>query len=127
MDSTPKTKKGKWYYLIFGGLVFDLFLMIKVAPTFKDVFESFGRELPILTKWCIRISDGMQFLNFPGAVVAVAGLVYALLSPFYEDGRFKPKRVKEWMIFLALGLVAGLIFVALFMPMILLGNAVDPK
>ncbi|HEY5039717.1 MAG TPA: hypothetical protein VIJ93_11645 [bacterium] len=124
MEPSEKPKKGFGYYLVFGGLVINLFFLIKVVPTFRDVFLSFGGPLPPLTTICIRVSNHLQFLNPPVAPFIVVFFVYGLLFPFYEKGRFKPKWPKEWMIILLLGILAGIVVIAIFMPMFELGNTV---
>lgn len=35
-------------------------LLVKVVPTFQELFEGFGAELPAMTQFVINLSDGMQ-------------------------------------------------------------------
>ena len=47
-------------------------LLVKVVPTFKDLFSSFGAELPAFTQFVIGISDGLvnNFLLILVSIVA---------------------------------------------------------
>jgi type IV pilus assembly protein PilC len=50
-----------------------VFLMVKVIPTFEDVFKSFGKELPPLTQFIVNISRFLQhswYLLFAGIFAA---------------------------------------------------------
>ncbi|QDU68777.1 type II secretion system F family protein [Engelhardtia mirabilis] len=54
------------------------FLMLGVVPTFRQVFESLGTELPALTKFVLATSDWMRNHYLMGAAIigsVVAGLV----------------------------------------------------
>lgn len=52
-------------------------IMVWVVPAFKDVFESFGAELPLPTRMVIALSD--QFVKY-GYLVLIALGVVAVLS-----------------------------------------------
>ncbi|MHC4261261.1 MAG: type II secretion system F family protein [Planctomycetota bacterium] len=54
------------------------FLMIGVVPTFRQVFESLGTELPQLTKMVLATSDGMR-ANFIEAFAGLFGLVFGVI------------------------------------------------
>lgn len=59
--------------VIFMSLAILVFLILKVVPTFKSMFESLKGELPLPTKLLIAISDqGLRFFPFilVGAVLA---------------------------------------------------------
>ncbi len=49
-----------------------IFLMVKVVPTFKDVFESFGAKLPVPTQIVIDVSN---FLASAKALILLAALI----------------------------------------------------
>ena len=54
-----------------------VFLMVKVIPTFEDVFKSFGKELPPLTAFIVGVSRFLQhewWVMAIGIGVAIAGL-----------------------------------------------------
>lgn len=55
--------KGAMVYPIVVGLiagVVTLFLLTVVIPTFKEIFESFGAELPLITQFLINLSDFLR-------------------------------------------------------------------
>ena len=60
--------------VVAGGVV--VFLMVKVVPSFKEVFAQFGAELPLPTKILIQMSDflsvGWPFLIVGGVLFYVA-------------------------------------------------------
>jgi len=49
-------------------------LLIKVVPTFQELFEGFGAELPAFTQFVIGISEGLQ-ANFLMILLIVAALI----------------------------------------------------
>lgn len=57
-----KIKSALSYPLVVGliALVAVIFLLTSVVPTFVDLFDSFGSELPPLTKFVLSASDFMQ-------------------------------------------------------------------
>jgi len=57
------------------------FLLIKVVPTFKDVFNSFGAKLPGPTRAVVALSEFLQnqFLIIIGVVVA-AGVAFNMIK-----------------------------------------------
>jgi len=61
-----------------------MFLLVKVIPTFGDMFKSMGKELPGLTAWLIEVSDA-TIKNLPTVLmvlVAVAGaFIYTIKQP----------------------------------------------
>jgi len=56
-----------------------IFLMIKVIPTFRDVFDSFGAKLPLPTQVVINISEFLQSKK-AFLLVAFGVAVYFLIS-----------------------------------------------
>jgi type IV pilus assembly protein PilC len=56
-----------------------IFLMVKVIPTFKDVFDSFGAKLPLPTQIVINISEFLQSKKSFLLVAAGVG-IYVLIS-----------------------------------------------
>jgi type IV pilus assembly protein PilC len=55
-----------------------IFLMVKVVPTFGDIFSSFGAKLPAPTQALITLSKFMQRFIIP-ILMVMGGLVYAWL------------------------------------------------
>jgi len=69
-----KVKSAMMYPMIVGGaaILITAFLMVFIIPIFKDIFSSFGSDLPGPTKVVVGISDFMRnnFLYIIGAVGA---------------------------------------------------------
>lgn len=70
--------------MVFSSL-FVMFLMVKVVPTFSDVFESFGSDLPALTRVVLYLSEFSQVAFWPFLIFAVAGGAF-----FYFRFRHRP-------------------------------------
>ena len=49
-------------------------LLVKVVPTFQELFEGFGAELPAFTQFVIGLSEGLQ-ANFLMVLVVAAALI----------------------------------------------------
>lgn len=56
-----------------------LFLMVKVIPSFKEVFASFGHELPAPTRILLAISDFLQ-TKFYIIIIAIGGVVGGIIA-----------------------------------------------
>lgn len=56
--------------LIVVAIVMVIFLSVKIVPTFAELFESFGSELPTITKVMMAISDSL--INFWWIYILVA-------------------------------------------------------
>ncbi|MBF0569549.1 MAG: type II secretion system F family protein [Candidatus Omnitrophica bacterium] len=64
-------------------------LIIKVVPTFKTIYGSFGRELPFMTQILLDFSDTMQ-KNFPFVIAGiVAFIVVFVLLKRTPQGAYK--------------------------------------
>ncbi len=77
-----KIKKAMKYPIavICVALIVTAILLIKVVPTFEELFQGFGAELPAFTQFVIGISDWMQewWLVFFGAIgLSVIGFLQA--------------------------------------------------
>jgi type IV pilus assembly protein PilC len=59
-----------------------VFLMIFVIPTFKNIFASFGAELPMPTQMLIDVSDAMKARWY--VIVAFPFVAYKAFLKFYE-------------------------------------------
>ncbi len=55
------------------------FLIIKVVPTFKNIYSSLGKDLPPITQSLLDFSDIMQ-KQFIFIVIGIVGLVFAFIS-----------------------------------------------
>lgn len=60
-------------------------LLIKVVPTFQELFEGFGAELPAFTQFVIGLSEGLQ-ANFVFVLLAFAFLILG-----FSEGRKRSK------------------------------------
>lgn len=86
-----KVKSAMMYPLVISTIAgaVTVFLMVGVIPTFKEIFESFGAELPFPTRVLIGISDFMkhQFIF----VIAIPIAIVVGLKRFYATpvGRAK--------------------------------------
>lgn len=62
-DSLKRKIKKAMYYpiaiIVIAGIV-SAILLIKVVPTFKDMFQGYGAELPAFTQFVLGISDVLQ-------------------------------------------------------------------
>ncbi len=61
-----------------------VFLMVKVIPSFKDVFSSFGHELPLPTRILLAISDFLQtkfLLLLAGVGAMIGGFIMMKRTP----------------------------------------------
>jgi type IV pilus assembly protein PilC len=64
-----------------------IFLMVKVIPTFEDVFNSFGKELPPLTAAVVAMSRFLQ-----NNIILLAGGLFAFFTAFKAVSRTKKGR-----------------------------------
>jgi len=63
-------------------------LLIKVVPTFQELFEGFGAELPAFTQFVIGISEGLQ-ANFLLILFIVAALIIGFTEARKRSQGFK--------------------------------------
>lgn len=54
-------------------------LLVKVVPTFQELFEGFGAELPAFTQFVIGLSEGLQ-ANFLMVLVVAAALIIGFVE-----------------------------------------------
>jgi type IV pilus assembly protein PilC len=86
-----KVRKALTYPVItlIVAFVVTLILLIKVVPTFEELFSSFGAELPAPTQFIIKISEAAQeYYLYILAALIIAGVVFyqALKkSPQFKD------------------------------------------
>ena len=66
MEKTLKLKAKVKFAMIYPAVVISMaiiitaILLVKVVPTFKGIYDSFGRELPALTNFLIALSESLQ-------------------------------------------------------------------
>lgn len=62
-DSLRRKVKKALYYptaVIIISAIVTYILLVKVVPTFKEMFKGFGAELPTFTTWVLHVSDIVQ-------------------------------------------------------------------
>ena len=91
-DLKAKIKKGLTYPIatLVVAFVVTAILLIKVVPTFEEMFKSFGSELPAPTQLVVNLSEIAQtyYLHVLG-ILAVVGVVFAHMmktSQAFKDG-----------------------------------------
>ncbi|MCK5873145.1 MAG: type II secretion system F family protein [Alcanivoracaceae bacterium] len=78
-----KIKKAMKYpitVLVIAGVVTAI-LLVKVVPTFKDLFDGFGAELPAFTLFVLAISDWVQAKGY------ILLILIAAVITGYKEGR----------------------------------------
>ena len=85
-----KVKKALYYpaaIVVISGLV-SAILLIKVVPTFKDMFQGYGAALPVFTEFVLKLSDAFQHygLYILGAMVFMG---YALVHLYQTNLSFQ--------------------------------------
>ncbi len=86
-----KVKKAMKYpiTIILISVIVTAILLIKVVPTFENIFSSFGAELPIFTQMVISLSEVVQEWWF------VAFIVAALLFTGYQQAMQKSQKFAD--------------------------------
>ncbi|WP_430461703.1 type II secretion system F family protein [Thalassolituus sp. LLYu03] len=82
-----KIKKGMMYPIITltVAMVVTAILLIKVVPTFKEMFDSFNAELPAPTQFVLYLSEGAQAYWMP-----VLGLLIGIGVAFSQSMKRSP-------------------------------------
>lgn len=85
-----KIKKAMTYPIsvVVIAVVVTTILLIKVVPAFKEVFSSFGAELPAFTQFVVGLSEGLQKWWFVFVIVLV-GTAYILKEANYRSEKFR--------------------------------------
>ena len=76
-------------FVIVIAIVVVIVLMVKVVPTFTSIFESYGAELPLMTRMLIAISGFFRKYTIYLAIVAAVGVIAFKLYGNTEDGRLR--------------------------------------
>lgn len=84
-DSLKRKVKKALYYptaIIVIAIVVSAILLIKVVPTFKDMFQGYGAELPGFTQFVLNISSALQ--NYSLHIFATMIILGYFLVRFYK-------------------------------------------
>lgn len=76
-------------FVIVIAIVVVIVLMVKVVPTFTSIFESYGAELPLMTRMLIAMSGFFRKYTIYLAIVAALGFIGFKLYGNTEEGRLK--------------------------------------
>ncbi|MGN0403963.1 MAG: type II secretion system F family protein [Bariatricus sp.] len=76
-------------FVLIVAVVVVIVLMVKVVPTFSSIFESYGSELPGITKLLIAISNFFKNHTLKMLVVAVICYIVYKIYGNTEEGRMK--------------------------------------
>ncbi len=84
-----KIKKAMFYPIavIVVAMIVSSILLIFVVPQFKEVFASFGAELPAFTQLVINMSEWLQ-ANWYIALFLIVGIIYAFLEANKRSRKF---------------------------------------
>jgi type IV pilus assembly protein PilC len=76
-----KIKKAVKYPItvVVVAVVVTAILLVKVVPTFQELFQGFGAELPAFTQFVINLSEGLQ-ANFLLVLLVTAGLIVGFIE-----------------------------------------------
>ena len=83
-----KVKKALFYPIavLIVAFVVTVILLVFVVPQFEDLFQSFGADLPALTKFVIRLSEFMQqwWWMIAGGIAGAVYLIIRLKKTSYK-------------------------------------------
>ncbi|MBI4051167.1 MAG: type II secretion system F family protein, partial [Elusimicrobia bacterium] len=86
-----KIKSALMYPVVVGSIAaaVTIFLLVFVIPTFKEIFSSFGAELPLPTQFLIDLSEWMR--SHVPHIIATPFVVIWAVKRYYrtQNGRFK--------------------------------------
>ncbi len=85
-----KVKKAMYYPIavIVIAIIVTAILLIKVVPTFQDLFKGFGAELPAFTQFVVDISNAIQHHGIKILIVTVF-CGWSLMRAYKTSKRFK--------------------------------------
>ena len=88
-----KIKKAMKYPIavICVAVIVTAILLIKVVPTFQELFQGFGAELPAFTQFVIGLSESLQ-ANFLIIVVSIIGFAIA-----FSETRKRSENFRNWI------------------------------
>lgn len=84
-----KIKKAMYYpvAILVVALIVSILLLVKVVPTFKSLFDSFGAKLPDFTLMVLNLSDLVQTQGIKAAGV-IAFLMYSFFRSYRRNKAF---------------------------------------
>lgn len=102
-----KIKKAMYYPIIIlvVSLVVSVLLLVKVVPTFKNLFDGFGAKLPEFTLMVLNLSD---FIKHHGLKIA-GGLGFAIYMFFRTYKRNKAFRQMLERLMLKMPIIGGIL------------------
>lgn len=85
-----KIKKAMYYPLaiLTIALIVSALLLVKVVPTFKNLFDGFGAKLPDFTLMVLHLSDLVQKHGIKMAII-IGFMIYAFLRSFKRNKAFR--------------------------------------
>jgi len=88
-----KVKKAMMYPLmvVIAAVVVSTIMLVWVIPTFKDIFEGFGADLPAFTLWVISLSEWLQSTWWLPVGVTIATIVG------FTEGRKRSKQFDRFV------------------------------
>lgn len=105
-----KIKKALKYPItvVIVAIIVTAILLIKVVPTFQELFQGFGAELPAFTQFVIKLSEGLQ-ANFVFILISLIAL-----SIGFSESRKRSQTFRNWIdrILLKLPIVGDITFKA---------------
>jgi len=71
-----KVKKAMMYpvIVIFAAVIVSVIMLVWVIPTFKDIFEGFGADLPAFTLWVISLSEWLQAYWYIPLIIVIGSV-----------------------------------------------------
>jgi type IV pilus assembly protein PilC len=105
-----KIKKAMKYpaAVVIVAFIVTVILLIKVVPTFQELFEGFGADLPAFTLFVIGLSDWMQKYYWI-LILSIIGLVIA-----YKQARLRSEEFRNTLdkMYLKLPVVGNIVYQA---------------
>ena len=88
-----KVKKAMMYpiMVLIAAVVVSTIMLIWVIPTFKDIFEGFGADLPAFTLWVISLSEWLQAYWFWPLSITIGTIIA------FKEGRRRSKKFSHFV------------------------------
>ncbi len=88
-----KVKKAMMYpmMVVFAAVIVSTIMLIWVIPTFKEVFEGFGADLPAFTLWVISLSEWLQAYWYWPLGIVIASVVG------FKQARLRSEKFKHFV------------------------------
>lgn len=85
-----KIKKALYYpaAVVVIAAVVTVILLLKVVPTFRDMFKSFGAELPAFTQFVLNISDLLQQHGI-SVILGLGAIIGLLVYSYKKNQKFR--------------------------------------